>query len=187
MTGLSHGVISWFLGQGGGGSLRDRRIIAWMGVMPDIDALAYPVGMIPSLDPDDGYQLFFETHHHYTHGLGMVVLAMLVGAVFGVSRLRAAVLAGVAVIVHVLCDVVGSGPEFPVYPFWPLSSASWTVEWSVPVQEWPNLLAGFLLLLAALVYTRFTGRTILEMISLRMDRELARHLAPNRPDCASDE
>lgn len=179
MTGLSHAVIGWFIGQGGGSALRDRRIIAWMGVLPDVDVIAYPIGMIPSLNPDDGYQLFVETHHHYTHGIGMIALAAVCGLAFGRRRLRTAVLAGVAACVHVVCDVIGSGPEFPVYPWWPFSDVDWTVAWSIPVNEWPNLFAGFVLLAVAGLYSRSRGRTILEMISVEMDRELVRHIAPD--------
>lgn len=182
MTGLSHAMISWTIAQGGGDKLRDRRIITWMGILPDADAIAYVIGAIPNLDIDEGYVFFVSVHHRYTHGLVMLLAAALFAAVFARRKLRTALLTGIVVIGHLLCDLVASGPEFPIYPFWPFdkwicqTSIPWTVSWSIPVQEWPNLLAGFVLLVAAFGMGRRIGRTPLEAISLKMDEELLRQL-----------
>jgi len=176
MTGLSHGIISWFIGQGAGEDLRDRRLVAWLGVAPDFDSITYAWGAIRSWSIEEGYNLYVATHHKYTHGIVMILAAIGICAAFGRRRLRTSLLAAFAVIVHLAGDIIGSGPEFPIYPLWPARNWCWTVSWSVPVQEWPNLLLGFLLLVGAFLYARYAGRSPLEMFSRRMDEELMRHI-----------
>jgi len=182
VTGLSHAMISWTIAQGAGTELRDRRLVTWLGIVPDADAIVYVVGAIPNLSLDEGFMLYASMHHHHTHGAAMLLAGSAVAAVLGRNRAGTVLLAGVAIVVHLLCDVIGSGSGFPIYPFWPFDewlagiSIAWTVPWSVPVREWPNLVAGFVLLVGAFAYGYRIGRTPLEAISLRMDRELMRHL-----------
>ena len=51
MTGLSHGLISWLIGQGGGDDLRDRRLIAWFSAGDVQPAHGRGVDAANSLEP----------------------------------------------------------------------------------------------------------------------------------------
>jgi membrane-bound metal-dependent hydrolase YbcI (DUF457 family) len=115
----THLAISWLIGHRLP-ERRDRRLVTWAGVLPDLDALSL-LG---------GAGAFSEYHHVLTHGL---------------------------VHVHLLCDLLGSGRDWPIiyfYPFsrhefytpygWPLASPQNTFVWlaAVALTVWIGITRG---------------------------------------------
>ncbi len=200
-----HLMLSWFVAEGASvGSLRNRRIVTWAGILPDADVVPYALAASKYwLVDGEGFsvawhhafdEVHIHVHHHYTHGIGFVLLAGLLAALLAghrirsatepgplpgrnaprLSRLPVAALAMGTVGLHCLCDVIASGPRWPIYPLWPLSDVKWGVSWSWTLADWPNLLILALLLVATRQYAKAKGRSPLEAFSTRLDRGLVR-------------
>lgn len=178
MQGPSHLVVSWFLAEGSAlESARDRRIVAWSGLAPDVDVLAY-VGAIVwyGFDKDLAYEnVWSVVHHRYTHNIAFM-LAMGVAAYALASRgdrahrLRVAALALLACGLHNFLDLVGGGPTWPLYPLWPLSDFPFHAAWSWTIGDWPNIAILVACLAGTLAYGRAVGRSPLECFGDRADR-----------------
>jgi hypothetical protein len=78
------------------------------------------------------------------------------------------------VFIHLLCDIVGSGYDWPIYPWWPFSSAPFSVSWSYEVSSLPNILAGFIFTFLAYFVMKKTERSPFEMLSTKMDEVFVR-------------
>ena len=192
MQGPSHLMISWFFADASRlDSANERRIVAWSGLAPDIDVLAYGGAILwYGLDKDLAFEKVWKVvHHRYTHGLAFMLLtgivAWLLATRFASSRgggsnpaesaaearaWRVALLAMLASALHNFCDIVGGGPTWPVYPLWPLSDFGWTASWSWPLSEWPNTVILFSCLAATMLYAKFGARSPVELFGSRVDR-----------------
>jgi membrane-bound metal-dependent hydrolase YbcI (DUF457 family) len=160
--------------------VRDRSIVAWAGLAPDADVLAY-IGALLYYRLDQG--LAFENvwqvvHHRYTHGLGFILLTGIVSYALASKdggRTRGAgvtLLAMLASAIHNFLDVVGGGPTWPIYPLWPLSDVPWSANWSWTIGEWPNIVILGACLGGTLLYARLAGRSPFECFGVRADRWL---------------
>jgi inner membrane protein len=176
MQGPSHLAISWAFGEALGlQSARERRIVAWAGLAPDIDVVAYVAAIVYyGFDQERAFENVWQViHHRYTHGLGFVVLTGIVAYALS-SRWRIALLAILASAIHNFCDLVGGGPTWPIYPLWPLTDAAWSASWSWTIGEWPNIVILFVCLAGTLVYARLHGRSPMECFGDRADAWLVR-------------
>lgn len=149
-------------------------------------------------------EVHMQVHHVWTHGIGFVLVTGLL-ALF-LSRLlhrrsssgppeeeaapvsdigvagKVAVLAMIASVLHVLGDVLASGPDWPVFPLMPFSRVSWGYAWSWSLADWPNLLILGLCLLAARQYAVWRGRSVVEVVSVRLDRAFVRLVRNERSE-----
>lgn len=184
MQGPSHLVISWFYGEASGlEQARDRRIVAWAGLAPDVDVLAYVAALIYyRLDKELAFENVWRVvHHRYTHGLAFVALTGAVAFALAGGRgrtgsARVALLAMLASALHNFLDVVAGGPTWPIYPLWPASDATWHASWSWTIGEWPNIVVLVACLAATLLYGRAMGHSPMECFGDRADRWMVRVL-----------
>ena len=184
MQGPSHLLVSWFAAEANGlQSPRDRRIVAWSGLAPDVDLLAYVGALLYyRFDQDLAFENVWRVvHHRYTHGLSFVLLTGIVAFLLASRGMRAragamrvALLSMAISGVHNFCDLVAGGPTWPIYPLWPLSNFSWYTSWSWTIGEWPNLVILFGALAGTLLYAKFAGRSPLECFGDRADHWLVR-------------
>ena len=144
-----HLALSWLIGHRLP-DRRDRRLVAWSGVVLDLDALSLLGGVAA----------YSKYHHVLTHGL----IAALVGAglwtALARQRLKVLVLSLIAFHFHLVCDLVGSGVEgerwgiFYFYPFswyeffapfgWDLASPQNAAVWlaAVAATVWIGVVQG---------------------------------------------
>ncbi|MGH8673909.1 MAG: metal-dependent hydrolase [Burkholderiales bacterium] len=175
MQGPSHLLLSWYFADAVGVEKpRDRRIIAWSGLAPDIDVLAYAGAILYyRLDQNLAFENVWRVvHHRYTHGLTFVLLTGIVAWLLAAgsnARLRVALLAIAASGLHNFCDIVAGGPTWPVYPMWPISDLGFTASWSWTIGEWPNIAILFACLAGMFAYAKFAGRSPLECFGDRAD------------------
>lgn len=181
MQGPSHLMLSWFFADASGlDSAQERRIVAWAGLAPDVDVLAYAGAILwYRLDKDLAFEHVWQVvHHRYTHNLAFVLLtgivAWLLASRHHARPWRVALLSMLASALHNFCDIVGGGPAWPVYPLWPLSKFGWTAGWSWPLSDWPNTAILFSCLAGAMLYAKFAGRSPVELFGARADRWFAR-------------
>jgi len=131
----THLAISWLIGCRLP-ELRDRRLVTWAGVLPDLDALSL-LG---------GAGAYSEYHHVLAHNLLAGVVVTAAAAALARQRVKVLVLSFLAFHVHLICDLLGSGRDWPVvylYPFtrhefstpygWPLASPQNAFVWIVAV------------------------------------------------------
>jgi hypothetical protein len=155
---IVHAELSWLLAQGLP-ERRDRVLITAAGLAPDLDGLSLLGGV----------EAYGRYHHLLFHGAAGAVVTAAACAAFARSRRPVAALALVAFHLHLLSDLAGSGPGWPLYYSWPFSRAEWFWSGQWDLASWQNSVIGMaataLCLLTALVFRR----TAVEVLSLRAD------------------
>lgn len=173
-------MVSWYFAESADlDSGRDRAIVAWAGVAPDVDVLAYAGALLYyRFDKDLAFEnVWQQVHHRYTHGLAFILVTGIVAWILAsrsAHRLRVAALAVLASAIHNFCDLVAGGPTWPIYPLWPASDFQWHASWSWTIGEWPNIVILFACLAGALLYAKYMGRSPLECFGNRADAWLVR-------------
>jgi hypothetical protein len=155
---LIHGELSWLTAQKLD-ERRDRLLVTLAGLSPDLDGLTL-LG---------GTDLYGQWHHVLTHGavsaLGLCGLLTLFArrklVVFGLSLF--------AFHLHLLCDLAGSGPGWPIYYLWPFTKAElmWNGQWDLA--SWQNAVIGLAVTLGVLWCAMPFGRTVFELFSVKYD------------------
>jgi len=177
MQGPTHLMVSWYFAEATRvATARDRRIVAWAGLMPDVDVLAYLAALVYyRFDKELAFEnVWKEVHHKYTHNLSFVVVMGIVAyclASAGDARHKARIagLAMLACALHNFLDVVGAGPTWPIYPLWPLSAAGWHATWSWTIGDWQNIVIFVLLTAGMFAYAKARGRSPIECFGDRAD------------------
>jgi membrane-bound metal-dependent hydrolase YbcI (DUF457 family) len=134
----------------------------------DVDGL----GRIVSED------LYWDYHHRLGHNVFFaLVLAAAMATASTRGRRGAALLMYVALAhVHIVLDYFGSGPGWPLHYLWPMSDVSIVNPHTWPFFSWQNLAAAFALIAGTLLIAARQGRTPVEMITPRLDREFVAKL-----------
>jgi len=162
---LIHAEASWLLTQRLQAK-RDRVLVVLAGIAPDVDGLSLLFGE----------EAYGRWHHVLTHGLASAVVFSAVLAAFATQKRTVALWAFVAFHLHLLCDLAGSGPGWPIVYGWPLSRAelAWSGQWDLA--SWQNAVFGLAVTLACLGYALTFGRTQFELLSSRLDVEVVKAL-----------
>lgn len=161
MNPIVHAELSW-LGSQKLSERRDRLLVTLGGVIPDLDGLTLLAGE----------EAYGEWHHVLTHGIVSAVVLSAALAAFAKRRLAVFGLAFAAFHLHLLCDLLGSGPGWPLYYLWPFSRAEtyWPGQWELA--SWQNSLIGLAATLLVLACALPRGRTIVELFSTKADAKI---------------
>jgi len=145
MSPFTHLLVGWEIGCRAGLSVRDRNLVVFAGIAPDIDGLGLLVdaGAHALGHPSPG--LYAMLHHRLFHGLLGALLVFGLAYLLGEKKWLAAVLAAVAFHLHLVCDVLGSGGPRPE-DIWPICylapfSEHLTIRWPGQwlLNGWQNL------------------------------------------------
>lgn len=162
---IAHAELSWLAAQG----LRDRRdrlLIVAAGLAPDLDALSL-LG---------GTEAFGRYHHVLTHGFVAALATAAIASLFARRRALTALLALAVFHLHLLCDLAGSGPGWPLCYLWPASDAEWFWQGQWNLASWQNGAIAVTASLACLATAFPLRRTFVEVFSARADRQVVRAL-----------
>jgi len=118
----THLLASWAIGSGLT-ERRDRRLVAWAGVLPDLDALSLALGR-------NAYERW---HHVLTHNLLSALVVSACAMLVARQKVATTMLALAAFHVHLLLDVAGSGPEWTIAYFYPFAPVELGVSWAWPL------------------------------------------------------
>jgi hypothetical protein len=162
---IAHAELGWLLAVP---VARDRRGRVWgavAGVLPDLD------GLTLAAYPWDQGAAYGRWHHLLTHGivaaLGVAGLAFALG---GATRLRIALLALASFHLHLLCDLMGSGREWPIAYLWPFSGRMvQPFRWGWELASWQNASIALVASFAILAVGAARGFSIIELFSRRGD------------------
>lgn len=166
MNPLIHAELAWLTGQ----KLADRRdriLVTLAGVAPDVDGLTLLAG-------EDWYGKY---HHVLFHGYVGAAVTTALCVAFARRRWAVGGLALLAFHLHLICDLAGSGPGWPIAYFWPTSDRllSWDGQWDLA--SWQNAVIGLAITLACLGCALLPlRRTFVEVFSTRGDAEVTRTL-----------
>lgn len=158
MNPLIHAEVGWLSAQ----KLkerRDRMLVTAAGVLPDLDGLTL-LG---------GEELYGKWHHVLTHGAVSAIAICTLLTVFAKERAKVFGLTLFAFHLHLLCDLAGSGPGWPISYLWPFSHAElfWSGQWDLA--SWQNSVIGLVATLLCLWCAMPLGRTVVEIFSLKGD------------------
>lgn len=183
MNPVTHGLLSWLVGNLPRETTRRERVLVTVGgLIPDIDG----VGAVPDLITrrlSETPTAFFHEYHHLLHTLPFALLVTAGAAALApaTARVRTAALFFVTFHLHLLCDVAGSrgpdGSQWEIPYLWPLSDQpqlSWSGQW--PLDAWPNVAITVAALLAVGAIAVRRGWSIVEVVSLRADAAVVRTL-----------
>lgn len=160
MNPIIHGEIGWLLAQPLE-KKRDRLVVTLAALVPDLDGL----GIVVSED------VYADWHHRLGHGL-LAGLAVPVVALAVTRSPKAALLAFVAFHSHIVGDLVGSGPGWPLWYLWPFSDVEWLPSWQWDLASWQNSVIGLAITLACLSCALWVSRTPVELFSRRADAQV---------------
>lgn len=161
-----HLAISWLIGHRLR-ERRDRRLVTWSGVAPDLDALSL-LG---------GAATYIEYHHVLTHSVVAAVAGTVIWTACARERWKVLLLSLLAFHVHLVCDLVGSGRDWPVVYFYPFSRHEYYTPYGWPLASPQNALV-WLAAVALTVWIGITrGRTFAEaFLPARADAAVAQAL-----------
>lgn len=158
MSPIIHGAVGWLIGQ----RLerrRDRIVIAALAVAPDLDGLGVVVSE----------QAYVDWHHRLAHGAIAAVVATVVGGLLVQPRLWGLLLGFVAFHSHIVMDLAGSGPGWPILYWWPWRDTEWLPSWQWDLGGWQNGIFGAVTIFVCLSMALVKGRTPVEIFSLKAD------------------
>lgn len=161
MNPIVHAELSWLAGARLP-ERRDRVLVTLAGVLPDLDGLTLLAGE----------EAYGKWHHVVTHGLVSAVITAGVLTLFAKQRLVVLGLSFAVFHLHLLCDLAGSGPGWPItwlYPF-SLHETMWSGQWNLA--SWQNSLIGLTATLVVLGCALPLGRTAVELFSVKVDAKV---------------
>ena len=171
---VTHLLVGWTLAEHTTKSPRDRALITWASVVPDLDGLGLLVDFVA---PWFGWTVqWYERYHHVLgHGLPAALVCTVIFACFARQRLATACLVFVSFHLHLLGDLLGSrgGSEsaiWSVHYLSPLSDAmtvSWSGQW--PLTSWQNTTLTVALMVYALALAIRRGYSPVGLFSQRGD------------------
>ena len=171
MSPITHFLGSWAISDATRLAHRDRNLVAWCGLLPDLDGAGIVVDMASRLLLNTETFWYVRLHHFVLHGLpGAIAIALVVSA-FATHRLHVFLWGFAIVHLHILCDLVGSrGPTpldvWPIYYLGPFSNEltiRWAGQWQL--NAWPNVTVTLLLVGYILYRMVIAGRSPVSMFS----------------------
>ena len=165
MNPIVHAELAWLAAQG----LRERRdriLVTCAGLAPDLDGLTLLAGEAA----------YIRYHHVIFHGYVGAIVTAVACAALARQRLRVAALSLFTFHLHLLCDLAGSGPGWPIYYYWPTSMREWFWQGQWNLASWQNAVIGLITTLLCLACALRFRRTFVEVFSARWDAEVTRTL-----------
>ncbi len=177
---VTHLLAGWALAEQTKLERRDKAIIAWASVAPDLDGIGLPVDWATRA-LGSGTDLY-ETYHHVAfHGLPAALALTLICLPFLRRKALGAALVFASFHLHLLFDLAGSrgsapGDTWPIHYLYPFSdhAVSWSGQW--PLTGWQNTTLTVALLLYGLWCGVERGRTPVALFSARADAGLVQAL-----------
>jgi hypothetical protein len=145
---------------------RERLFCMLAATLSDLDGLSILAGQ----------NAYWDYHHTLGHNLPCGLLLCLALAIFSSPRALSLLVYLALFHLHLLLDYYGSGPGWGIPYLWPFSHHLWLNPDAWPFYSWQNITAALALYALTLWLARHQGRTPLEAIMPRLDRQLVQLL-----------
>jgi hypothetical protein len=129
-------------------------LIAWAGVTADLDGLSILAGA----------EAYGRWHHALTHGLFACLLIGLLFSCRAKNRIKVWWLSLGAFHLHLLCDLLGSGTDWPIQYFWPFNSTYFYTPYGWELDAWQNWVPAILLLIVCGRIAIRSGHSVAETV-----------------------
>jgi inner membrane protein len=179
MSPVTHFLTGWVLANTAKFNTRERAIVTFACVAPDVDGL----GIVPELLTRHSSQplLWFSLYHHALHSLVFSIVIAVAAFALSQQRWKTAAFALLSFHVHLFEDLLGSrGPDGDQWPIPYLSPFSdrlhlvWQHQWAL--NAWPNFLITLALLSTTIYLACQRGFSPVELISRSTDDTVVRAL-----------
>jgi len=173
MSPITHFLGSWALADATRLAHRDRSLITWFGVLPDLDGIGAFIDLFNRILGYPEAFWYARFHHFVLHGLPGAVFLAIVASFFAKRRLHVFWYSLAVVHLHLFCDLIGSrGPDpydiWPIYylaPFSEKPTLQWQGQW--PLDAWPNMVVTGFLIIYILYRIVASGRSPISMLSTK--------------------
>jgi inner membrane protein len=167
----THILSGWCVGNLFRFSPRERLFCMLAASLQDLDGLGILISQ----------ELYWDFHHKLGHclitGLGLSLLLTF----FSTHRIKAFIVYLGLFHLHLVLDYFGSGPDWPLYYWWPMSNDELLNDHAWPFFSWQNILTAFALILWTLWIAATKQRTPLEVLMRSLDRKFVRWLTIRFP------
>ena len=180
MSPVTHLLASWLIAAKATNNIRDCRLVAFAGILPDIDGAGMLVDLTTYFTRPRPTTFYAQYHHFLWHGLFAAVISALVFGLFAKQRWRTALLVFLVFHLHLLCDLIGSrGPDpddlWPIFYFGPFRKDPmwiWKGQW--PLDGWANRTVFVVLFIWVFWYALNRGNSAVGLFSQKADTAFVR-------------
>lgn len=173
---VTHLLIGWTVAEHVTEKPRDRALITWCSVIPDLDGIGLPIDWAGRALGFE-WSLYEQFHRVALHGLPGAILFAILVALIADEKARAAIWAFFTFHLHLLGDIAGSrgsNPEdiWPVHYLEPVSNAvtfSWAGQW--PLTSWQNSALTAVLMVYAIVLATRRGYSPVSLFNAQADKK----------------
>lgn len=175
MSPVTHLFGSWIIGAKATNNLRDCRLVALAGILPDADGLGLVLDLANSALGRKATHFYESQHHYLLHGaFGAIVLTLLLTC-FAKQRWRVAMLSLLVFHLHLLCDYMGSrGPSpedlWAIFYFGPFDKDPmwvWKGQWRL--DGWQNKLVFLGVFIWSIKLALARGHSVVGVFNRRAD------------------
>lgn len=155
---------------------RDRALVAWSCVVPDLDGIGYLIDFTNKAfaGPETNYYELY--HHDWGHGLPAALLVAILVSIFSIQKRKTTLLAFFTFHLHLLMDLAGSRGSNPVdiwsipylSPFSQQLTLSWSGQW--PLTGWQNTSITIILMLFCFYMATNKGYSFVSLFNQKADR-----------------
>jgi inner membrane protein len=175
MSPTTHLLASWAVADSFGLSRRDRNLVTWCGLLPDLDGFGLGIDLANDVlcRPETAYYHIY--HHTLLHGLLAAVLLPGLAALFARQHLKVLALGLFTFHLHLLADLLGSRGPAPTdlwsIPYLAPFSTRWTFQWAGQwrLDGWQNFVITFALLGLVLIRAFRRGYSPVSIFGQRAD------------------
>jgi inner membrane protein len=171
---VTHLLTGWTLAEHSTRTSRDRALVSWACIAPDLDGVGL---VVDAAAPMTGgtIQWYERFHHVLLHGLPGALLCMALFTWLARERLRTACLVLISYHLHLFADLLGSRGG-AASAFWPIDylaplSSVWTLTWhgQWPLTGWQNTMITVALMIYVIGLAIVRGRSPVALFSARAD------------------
>ncbi len=175
MSPITHLLASWVIADKLTTNARDRKLVTFAGVIPDLDGLGLIGDGIASLLGLRSPGLYEHYHHFLLHGLAGALLVSVLTMLVARQKGRVALLALLTFHLHLVCDFVGSrGPSrddlWAIFYFGPFNRDPmwvWRGQWAL--DGWQNKLVFTVVFTWCFAMALDKGRSVVEVFNRKAD------------------
>jgi hypothetical protein len=178
---VTHLLVGWVVAEHTVKERRDKALVAWASVVPDLDGLGLLADWAgASFEAVGGH--YEQFHRVLLHGLPGALVCAALFACFALQKLHVALWALVSYHLHLVGDILGSrgggqNDSWPIFYLSPLSDAltfEWSGQW--PLTGWQNTSITVALMIYALALAIRHGYSPVGLFSRKADAKFVEAL-----------
>lgn len=174
MSPITHFLISWSVANTSNIDRKDRAVVTFAGILPDIDGAGIILDLLRS-GSAQVLPLWSKYHHVLGHNIGFGIVLIIIAFFLSTRRLLTALLVFISFHLHLICDLLGSkgpdGYQWAIPYLLPFSNAwQWTWEHQWQLNAWPNFVITIVVIAITIFIAWKKAVSPLEMVSNKANK-----------------